>query len=82
MKELIPFKRLVQTVSSSIGLGKETIPTFKTTVWEDNAGALTLAKMEPGRTTPRSKFYAVKYHWFPSHLKPNFIEIDKIESER
>ena len=30
MKELIPLKRLVQTVSSSIGLGKETITTFKT----------------------------------------------------
>ena len=72
MKELIPLKRLVQTVSNSIGLGKETITTFKTTVWEDNVGALTLAKMEPGRTTPRSKFYAVKYHWFRSHLKPNF----------
>jgi len=25
-------------------LGKETITTFKTTVWEDNVGALTLAK--------------------------------------
>jgi hypothetical protein len=82
MKELIPLKRLVQTVSSSIGLGKETITTFKTTVWEDNVGALTLAKLEPGRTTPRSKFYAVKYHWFRSHLKPNFIEIEKIESEK
>ena len=82
MKELIPLKRLVQTVSSSIGLGKETITTFKTTVLEDNVGALTLAKMEPGRTTPRSKFYAVKYHWFRSNLKPNFIAIEKIESEK
>jgi len=33
---------------------------------EDNVGALNLAKKEPGRTTPRSKFYAVKYHWFHS----------------
>jgi len=50
-KELIPLKRLVQTVSSSIGLKKETITTFKTTVWEDSVGALTLAKVEPSRTT-------------------------------
>jgi len=81
MKYHIPLKRLVQTVSSSIGLSKETITTFNTTVWEHNVGKLTLAKMEPGRTTPRSKFYAVKYHWFHSHLKPKFIEIEKIELE-
>jgi len=56
--------------------------TFKTTVWEDKVGALTLAKMEPGRTNPQSKFYALKYQWFHSHLKPNFIEIEKIESEK
>jgi len=24
----------------------------------------------------------VKYHWFRSHLIPNFIEIEKIESEK
>jgi len=69
--------QLVQTVWSSIGLRKETIRTFKTAVWEDNFGALTLAKKEPGRTNPQSKFYAVKYHWFCSKLKPNFIEFFK-----
>jgi hypothetical protein len=37
--------------------------------------------MEPGRQTPRSKFYAIKYHWFRSWLKPNSIEIKYVESQ-
>ena len=44
-------------------------------------GALTLANMEPGRMTPRSKFYAIKYHWFCSHLKPNKISVEKISKD-
>jgi hypothetical protein len=28
------------------------------------SGALKLANMEPGRQTPRSKFYAIKYHCY------------------
>ena len=56
--------------------------TFKTTVHEDNMGALTLARLEPGRNTPRSKFYALKMHWFRSHLKPNQIELQYIESKQ
>ena len=41
-------------------------------------GALTIANMEPGRMTPRSKFYAIKYHWFHSYLKPNKISAEKV----
>ena len=45
-------------------------------------GALTLANMEPGRVTPRSKFYAIKYHWFHSYLKPNKITVEKIATDQ
>jgi hypothetical protein len=61
---------------------KKHLVTFKTTVHEDNQGALTLAKLEPGRTTPRSKFYAIKNHWFRSWLKPKEIELQYIESKK
>ena len=44
-------------------------------MYKDNQGALTLANLEPGRNTPRSKFYALKLHWFRSWLKPNKIKI-------
>ena len=36
--------------------------------------------MEPGRITPRSKHFAVKYHWFRKHIRPEKIEIKHIES--
>ena len=80
MKDVLPLKRLVNAVGHSIGLDEERLTTFKTTVWEDNVGAMTLANLEPGRMTPRSKFYAVKYHWFRSHLKPNRVVIEKIDT--
>ena len=53
----------------------------KTTVWVDNVRALTLARLEPGQMTPRSKHYAVKYHWFRSKLKTNGIAVRKIDTE-
>ena len=47
----------------------------------DNAGALTLAKLEALRMTPRSKHYGLKYHWFRSKLKEYNITLLKIASE-
>jgi len=68
MRDVLPFRRLFLAVARGVGLSDDVLTSFKTVVWEDNNGALTLAKMEPGRMTPRSKHYAVKYHWFRSHL--------------
>jgi hypothetical protein len=79
MRSVLPFQSLVHSVTKGIGMDGDNLTTFKTTVWEDNAGALQLANLEPGRITPRSKHYAIKYHWFRSHLKPNKIEICKVE---
>ena len=42
--------------------------------------ALILAKLEDGRHTPRSKFYAIKLHWFRSWLKPQAIELQFIKT--
>jgi hypothetical protein len=55
MREMLPLKHLVEAVSLIVGYDKSETTTFKTTVWEDNMGALTLAHMEPGRVMPRSK---------------------------
>ena len=57
------------------------VATIKSTIWEDNNGCLTLAKMEAPRMMPRSKHYAVKYHWFQEHLKPEGIEIKKVDTK-
>jgi hypothetical protein len=50
-------------------------------VHEDKDGAVKLAKMEPGGLTPRSKHYGVKYHWFRTKLKPNEIEIQRVDTK-
>jgi hypothetical protein len=52
MRELLPFKHLVETVAMIIRIDLDDPTTFKITVWEDNTGALTLANMEPGQITP------------------------------
>jgi hypothetical protein len=80
LKELLPLKRLVETVAGAVQIPVQPKTEMRVTVWEDNTGALTLANLEPGRMTPRSKHYAVKYHWFREHLKPNNIEVLRIDT--
>ena len=82
LKELLPLKRLVQTVAQAVEIPVDPEILMRVTVWEDNTGALTLANLEPGRMTPRSKHYGVKYHcWFRQHLKPNGIQVLKIDTK-
>ncbi len=61
-----------------MGLEYKELTTTKYTVWEDNIGALTLAHLELLRVTPRSKYSAVKYHWFHKKFIPRLIEIQKV----
>ena len=81
LRDLLPLKSLLKEISDEIGLGTDEFAAIKTKVWEDNSGALTLANLEPGRVTSRSKHFAIKYHWFRETLEPNNIEIRKIESK-
>jgi hypothetical protein len=48
---------------------------------EDNIGALALGKLELCRMTPRSKHYAIKYHWFREHIGPRHIQLVKIATD-
>jgi hypothetical protein len=50
-------------------------------IHEDNVGALSLGKLEPCCMTPRSKHYAIKYHWFCEHIAPHQIQLIKIDSD-
>lgn len=80
MRDVLPARDLFKTVGSAVGITEEQLTTFKTTVWEDNNGCLTLARLEPGQNTPRSKHYAVKVHWFRSHLAPNRVVVERIDT--
>ena len=84
MREVLPLRNLVRAVGAGLGLDPNCLTQFKTTTWEDNAGALSLANLEPGQHTPRSKYYDVKVHWFKSHLTklgPDPITIEKIPTD-
>ena len=68
MREVLPLRDLVSTVAKGLGFDSECQTTFKTKVCEDNMGCLTLAQLEPGHNTPRSRFYDNKVHWFRQHV--------------
>ena len=80
MREVLPLRELVRTVADGVGIRNEVLTHFKVTVWEDNAGTLTLANLDPGQNTPRSKFYDSKVHWFRSHLTKE-ITVEKVNTE-
>jgi hypothetical protein len=72
----------VKAVAVGLGLSEDLIATIQSDVWEDNSGALTLAKLEPPRYTPRSKHYALKYHWFRELVyHDDSIRLNKIDTK-
>ena len=84
-KDLFPLIDVTQEICSIFGAHLKLRLRDKTDmhikIHEDNAGALTLGKLEPRRMTPRSKHYAIKYHWFREQIGPRQIELVKISSE-
>eukprot|EP00956_Cyclotella_meneghiniana_P031963 scaffold85834_cov44-Cyclotella_meneghiniana.AAC.4 len=63
-KDLFPVVNLIRDLSKTVGLPSDFKAKLHIKIHEDNVGALTLGKLEPQRMTPRSKHYAIKYHWF------------------
>jgi hypothetical protein len=47
MRDVLPFKRLVDAVSRSIGISEDTLTSFLVTVWEDNIGACDKISLVP-----------------------------------
>ena len=79
-KDLFPIIDLVNELALTLHLHMPQSPPLHIRVHEDNVGALTLGKLEPRRMTPRSKHYALKYHWFREHIGPRKIELLKIDT--
>ena len=82
LRALIPLQAVVKSILSGLQFGRSEQITFKATVHEDNQGALTLANLEPGRHTVRSKFYALRLHWFRSWIHRNQIAISFIQTDK
>jgi hypothetical protein len=77
-KDLFPLLDLIRELASACGLPVKKNTNLHVKVHEDNVGALTLGRLEPRRMTPRSKHYAIKYHWFREQIGPRNIELLKI----
>ena len=78
LKYLIPFQLLGKAVWKVVDLNDNTLSNIRTTVWEDNQSCTPLANLEHPCITPRSKHFALKYHWFRTQLKSNNILIKSI----
>ena len=66
MRDLLPMKDLLKEVITKMSLKDNSNTIMKSTVFEDNNGALQLA-LSP-KLTPRTKHIAVKYHFFKSKV--------------
>jgi hypothetical protein len=67
MRELIPLRRLLLEIVVAMKLPGITNSVIKSTVFEDNNGAISTATAV--KMTPRTKHIAVKYHFFKSYLR-------------
>ena len=77
-KDLFPVMDLVKEIGTFFGLPIKDKARFHVRIHEDNVGALLLGQLEPRRMTPRSKHYAIKYHWFREQIGPRGITLVKI----
>jgi hypothetical protein len=82
LRSTIPILELCRAAMNGLQQSSDQTLTFNTTVHEDNQGCLKLANMEPGRTTPRSKFYALKMHWFRTWIAARNLKLQYILSNQ
>ncbi len=79
-QNLFPLINLTNKLCAALQVKMHTETQMHIKIDKDNVGVLTLGKLEPRRMTPRSKHYAVKYHWFREHISPRNIQLVIISS--
>ena len=67
-KDLFPLINLLQEFLDVLDLESLPLTHLHVQVHEGNVGALSLGKLELRRMTPRSKYYAIKYHWVRENI--------------
>jgi hypothetical protein len=78
-KDLLPLVAVIRELSAAVGLDASFSANIHCKIHEDNVGALTLARLEPRRMTPRSKHYAIKYHWFREKVADPSLRITLVK---
>lgn len=77
MRDVIPFMDQTEEFKNIYG-HKDEKPMIHCTLFEDNNGALELAR-EP-RYRPRTKHIAIKYHHFREHVRNGKVKISPIDT--
>ena len=80
LRDVIPIQNLVENAMAAVGLDVDKL-TFvtKSTVFEDNNAALTLATTK--KITPQNRHIGAKCHWFQSHVGDT-IKIKKVDTDK
>ena len=69
MREFIPMRRAFDDMLSAFHLRQDDSPTVKSTIFEDNNGAISTTTTP--KMTPRTKHIAVKYHFVKQLFNPS-----------
>jgi len=78
MRDLLATQQLLKELQEIFNLPKSESPTTTSTIFEDNAGALELARCPKMR--PRTKHIGVVYHHFRDHVKNGNVNIQSIST--
>lgn len=78
LRDVIPFMNVVNELNKEYS-SETPKPTIRCKLFEDNNGALALAK--DAKYRPRTKHIALKYHHFRSYVKDGKIEILPIDTK-
>jgi hypothetical protein len=78
---LFPLIDIAKHICSALSLNLPDKTHMHIIIHKDNVGTLLFGQLEPRRMTPRSKHYAIKYHWFCEHLVPCKIQLVKIDTK-
>jgi hypothetical protein len=76
--DLFPLIDITQEICSALLLHPPDTAQMQIKIHKDNLGTLILGQLQPRQMTPRSKHYAVIYHWFWEHLVPCKLQLVKI----
>ena len=78
LRETIPLMEMLKEIKSVRQLPVTTVPKVMCKVFEDNSGALEIARLPKMR--PRTKHINVKYHHFREYVERGEIEIYAIKT--
>lgn len=83
MRGLYSIHSIVRTICEALDLDQKLKSKLKNKVWEDNASALTLVKLELSCMSPISGHYSIKHHWLREQIRTSelHIELHKIDTK-